>query len=99
MVDELPMGERQGIQKMAESTNGYWGYFWREINYPKGPEFDNMTLAEAARRELNTIDAILQRAVSRHANGSRLRAASHIAAQPSLRNYNHYEMLNNISPV
>ncbi|KAK7754587.1 hypothetical protein SLS62_003370 [Diatrype stigma] len=100
VVDELPMGERQEIQKMAESTNGYWGYFWREINYPKGPAFDNMTLAEAARRELNTIDAILQRAVARHANrGGRPRAGSRIAAQPSLRSYNPYEMLDNISAV
>lgn len=69
------MGERLGIQKMAEHTNGYWGYFWRELNYPVGPDFDNMTLAEAARRELNTIDAILQRAVVRQQNGGYLGAA------------------------
>lgn len=92
------MGQRQKLQKMAERTDGYWGYFWREVKYRKGPEFDNMTLSEAAERELNTIDAILQRAVARHANRGRHLAPARIAAPPSLRSYNQYELLGDTSP-
>ncbi len=65
-VDELPISEKQRIQQLGSNTSGYWGYFWHELAYPVGPEFDGMTLAEAARRELDTVDAILCRAVNRH---------------------------------
>ena len=58
------MAERQRILRTTD-PNEYWGYFWHELNYPVGPEFDDMTIAEAATHEINTIDAILRRTVSR----------------------------------
>ena len=64
-VDELPMAEKQDIQRLAAETDGYWGYFWRELKFPAGPDFDNMTIAQAAAKEINTIDAILRRAIER----------------------------------
>ncbi|RYP49431.1 hypothetical protein DL768_004876 [Monosporascus sp. mg162] len=64
-VDEMPISEKQRIQEISQGTDEYWGYFWLELDYPVGPAFDDMTLAEAARRELSTIEAILRRAVSR----------------------------------
>ncbi|OTB07351.1 hypothetical protein M426DRAFT_8728 [Hypoxylon sp. CI-4A] len=39
------------------------GFFWREVNYPNGAKFDNMTLAEAAQTEWNAIERCLRRAV------------------------------------
>ncbi|RYP02982.1 hypothetical protein DL764_005468 [Monosporascus ibericus] len=64
-VDEMPISDKQRIQEVSQCTDEYWGYFWLEVDYPVGPAFDDMTLAEAARRELSTIEAILRRAVSR----------------------------------
>ncbi|RYP56724.1 hypothetical protein DL771_011663 [Monosporascus sp. 5C6A] len=64
-VDEMPISEKQRVQEISQGTDDYWGYFWLEVDYPFGPAFDDMTLAEAARRELSTIEAILRRAVSR----------------------------------
>ncbi|RYO78033.1 hypothetical protein DL762_008909 [Monosporascus cannonballus] len=64
-VDEMPISDKQRIQELSQCTDDYWGYFWLEVDYPVGPAFDDMTLAEAARRELSTIEAILRRAVSR----------------------------------
>ncbi|RYP18451.1 hypothetical protein DL767_009838 [Monosporascus sp. MG133] len=66
-VDEMPISDKQRIQEVSQGTDEYWGYFWLEVDYPVGPAFDNMTLAEAARRELSTIEAILRRAVNRQA--------------------------------
>ncbi|RYP58337.1 hypothetical protein DL769_008996 [Monosporascus sp. CRB-8-3] len=64
-VDEMPISDKQRIQEVSQCTDEYWGYFWLEVDYPVGPAFDDMTLAEAAHRELSTIEAILRRAVSR----------------------------------
>ena len=61
------MIEKQEIQRLASQTDGYWGYLWRELKYPVGPEFDNMTIAQAAALEINTIDKILRRAMERRA--------------------------------
>lgn len=42
----------------------YWGYFWAEIAFPMGPEFDNMTLGKAAYAEFSAVERILARAFS-----------------------------------
>ncbi len=57
-----PHGERRVIQDKALSTDGYWGYFWVEVDCPTGAAFDNMTLAHAAQVEFSAIEAILARA-------------------------------------
>ncbi|KGQ06603.1 hypothetical protein BBAD15_g8071 [Beauveria bassiana D1-5] len=61
-VFSRPHVERRGIQEKAKSTDGYWGYFWVEADYPTGPAFDNMTLAHAAQVEFAAMEAILSRA-------------------------------------
>jgi hypothetical protein len=40
-----------------------WGYFWAEANFPVGPIWDSMTLAEVSRLEWMAIQRILNRAV------------------------------------
>ncbi|KAJ6781229.1 hypothetical protein PWT90_05092 [Aphanocladium album] len=57
-----PHNERRGIQEKAQDTDGYWGYFWVEVDYPTGGLFDNMTLAQAAQSEFTAIENILTRA-------------------------------------
>ncbi|KAM3447120.1 hypothetical protein MY3296_009020 [Beauveria thailandica] len=61
-VFSRPHAERRGIQEKAKSTDGYWGYFWVEADYPTGPAFDNMTLAHAAQVEFAAVEAVLSRA-------------------------------------
>ncbi|KAJ3492967.1 hypothetical protein NLG97_g5031 [Lecanicillium saksenae] len=57
-----PHNERRGIQEKAQDTDGYWGYFWVEVDYPTGGMFDSMTLAHAAQVEFSAIENILTRA-------------------------------------
>lgn len=40
----------------------YWGWLFKELDLPRGPPFDNMTLAEMATREFTAVTAILRRA-------------------------------------
>lgn len=40
----------------------YWGYFWAEVGYILGPQFDDMTLAQAAHMEFSAVERILTRA-------------------------------------
>ncbi|KAK6216424.1 hypothetical protein LQW54_003628 [Pestalotiopsis sp. IQ-011] len=51
------------LTDLAKSTDSYFGYFWREVNYPLGPAFDQMTLHQAAKREWVAMDQILRRFV------------------------------------
>lgn len=44
----------------------YWGYFWDEVAYVQGPEFDNLTLAQCAHAELSAVEKILSRALPRN---------------------------------
>ncbi|KAM7205678.1 hypothetical protein V8F33_001004 [Rhypophila sp. PSN 637] len=63
-VNDTDLTERTRIQEVAGklSTN-YFGFLWYEIGYPDGPEFDQMTLHEAAMKELSAIERILKRAL------------------------------------
>ncbi|OPB38644.1 hypothetical protein A0O28_0017500 [Trichoderma guizhouense] len=58
----LPLRERTGLQERAEQTDMYWGYFWAEVGYNMGPQFDDMTLAQAAHMEFSAVERILMRA-------------------------------------
>ncbi|KAI1633431.1 hypothetical protein F4809DRAFT_623261 [Biscogniauxia mediterranea] len=62
-VDSLNIGQKIALQNRSAGTNGYFGYLWAEVDFPSGPAFDRMTLAEVNYRELQAIDSILRRAV------------------------------------
>ncbi|KAK7398620.1 hypothetical protein QQX98_012005 [Neonectria punicea] len=61
-----PLTNRTVLQEKAEKTDMYWGYFWAEVNYVQGPQFDHMTLAHCAHKELSAIERILSRALQRN---------------------------------
>lgn len=63
MLSGLPPDVRNDIKKQAEYTDGYFGYLWVELWRPFGKYYDNMTLAEAASRELWAIERVLSRAL------------------------------------
>ncbi|GFP53045.1 hypothetical protein TASIC1_0002022900 [Trichoderma asperellum] len=62
----LPLRERAELQHQAEQTDMYWGYFWSEVGYVMGPQFDDLTLAEAAKLEFAAIERILTRAFTQN---------------------------------
>ncbi|KAH6607231.1 hypothetical protein Trco_003544, partial [Trichoderma cornu-damae] len=59
----LPLTDRSMLQKRAEHTDMYWGFFWAEVGYSLGPEFDETTLAQAAHLEISAVERILARAL------------------------------------
>lgn len=63
----MSIREKQELAGLARTTDGYWGFFWREVGYKDiaGPAFDNLTLAGAAAMEWEAVDRILRRAVLR----------------------------------
>ncbi|KAH6973419.1 hypothetical protein BKA56DRAFT_690540 [Ilyonectria sp. MPI-CAGE-AT-0026] len=62
----LPLSDRTLLHEQAEHTDMYWGYFWDEVAYVQGPEFDNLTLAQCAHAELSAVEKILSRALPRN---------------------------------
>ncbi|ROW10553.1 hypothetical protein VMCG_01725 [Cytospora schulzeri] len=60
---QLPNIQAQ-IQKEGTLTNLYWGFYYKELNLPRGPDFDNITLAQMADLEFGCITNILARALS-----------------------------------
>ncbi|PNP59272.1 hypothetical protein FNYG_14968 [Fusarium nygamai] len=58
-----PIHERTVIQETLKETDEYWGYFFNEVNYIQGPQFDQMTLGQCAYLELSAIERILGRAL------------------------------------
>jgi hypothetical protein len=64
-----PIQERNQIQAIGKETDGYWGYFWLHLDLPfAGPGFDQMTLADFARREFQAIEVILSQALGHGAH-------------------------------
>lgn len=63
MVQSLNISQRMPLQKLLKGIDAYWGYFWAEVNFPVGPDFDNMTLEECNNREWQAIEKILTRAI------------------------------------
>ncbi|OBR05870.1 hypothetical protein CH63R_09990 [Colletotrichum higginsianum IMI 349063] len=49
---------------VGNQTDGYFGFFWRELNHPAGPEFDGMTLSQLSMREYQTMESIFRRALT-----------------------------------
>lgn len=64
-VASRPFKDRTEIQNRIDQTDAYWGYFWCELGYTMGPQFDSMTLAQAAHAEFSAVERILARAFSR----------------------------------
>ncbi|KAK0612331.1 hypothetical protein B0T17DRAFT_499849 [Bombardia bombarda] len=61
-----PLRERAEIDGIHLYTNGYFGYLWQEIGFPRpGEEYDNMTLRTASSNELSAIERVLTRAFYR----------------------------------
>ncbi|KAF7544436.1 hypothetical protein G7Z17_g9954 [Cylindrodendrum hubeiense] len=60
-----PLSERTVLQERAKDADMYWGYFWAEVGYTQGPQFDKMTLAQCAHAELSAVERILSRALPR----------------------------------
>ncbi|KAL2209326.1 hypothetical protein CC79DRAFT_1367515 [Sarocladium strictum] len=56
-----PFTERTKFHEL--STDTHWGFFWVELNYPFGQQFDDMTMAEAANMEFSALEKILARAL------------------------------------
>lgn len=56
-----PFIERSKFHEL--STDTHWGFFWVELNYPFGQQFDDMTLADAANMEFSALEKILARAL------------------------------------
>ena len=65
VVRTMNIREKQELTGLARNTDGYWGFFWREVGYKNmvGPAFDNLTLAGAAAMEWEAVDRILRRAI------------------------------------
>lgn len=61
--------ERQEIQRLASSTDNYWGYFWLELSLPAAEDLEKMTLFDIAEREFAVIEGILRRAANKMAGG------------------------------
>ncbi|EFQ29481.1 uncharacterized protein GLRG_04625 [Colletotrichum graminicola M1.001] len=49
---------------VGNETDAYFGFFWRELNHPAGPSFDEMTLSQLAMREYQTLESIIRRALT-----------------------------------
>jgi hypothetical protein len=58
-----PIHERTSIQETLKDTDDYWGYFYHEVGYVQGPQFDEMSLGQCAYLELSAIERILGRAL------------------------------------
>ncbi|TDZ15410.1 hypothetical protein Cob_v011556 [Colletotrichum orbiculare MAFF 240422] len=63
VLELQPLQERNQTRSLGESTDGYFGYLWRELNHPVGPAFDNLTLAQLALSEYQTMEFIIRRAL------------------------------------
>ncbi|KAM6524105.1 hypothetical protein FSOLCH5_004709 [Fusarium solani] len=61
-----PISERTAIQETLKETDEYWGYFFQEVGYAQGPEFDIMTLKQCAFMEFSAIERLLTRALGRY---------------------------------
>ncbi|KAM0280132.1 hypothetical protein ACHAQH_004204 [Verticillium albo-atrum] len=62
-VASLPMGRRADLERLADCTDGYFGYLWAEIPRPFGAVADQMTLGACARAEFSVIEHIIRRAL------------------------------------
>ena len=85
-VNRMPISERSVIEAKQrecahqagnimynnkEAIRGYFGYLWREIAFPQGPAYDNLSLKACAEMEMRAIEGVLTRALTgiAHAQG------------------------------
>ncbi|KAL1862751.1 hypothetical protein Daus18300_008395 [Diaporthe australafricana] len=52
------------LHKEGMQTSLYWGYFFKELNLPHGPAFDNMTLSQMAEYEFRAFTNVISRALA-----------------------------------
>lgn len=64
-LSRRPIHERNEIQEKAKETDMHWGYFWLELGHNFGPQFDAMTLAQAASVEFAALERVFGRALAR----------------------------------
>ncbi|KAI0384540.1 hypothetical protein F5Y04DRAFT_293370 [Hypomontagnella monticulosa] len=62
-ADKMSIVRKQKLKALQSQTSDYWGHFWCETNYPKGADFDNMSLADAGAIEWEALKKILRRAI------------------------------------
>ncbi|KAI2639449.1 hypothetical protein GGS21DRAFT_538162 [Xylaria nigripes] len=86
VVQGLDISRRMPLQGMMQGLDGYWGFFWAEANFPVGPAWDNLSLAECGRMEWLAIERILIRAVQGgNVPASYLSGSYHINSAPVIR--------------
>ncbi|KAL8318310.1 hypothetical protein RB597_005540 [Gaeumannomyces tritici] len=66
-LNGLAINERANVTSHGQDVDTYFGYLWRELNIPRGQDFDDMTLAAAAQQELAVIERIICRAFAKPA--------------------------------
>ncbi|KAI8951539.1 hypothetical protein F4801DRAFT_601121 [Xylaria longipes] len=63
VVQSLDISQRMPLQGMMQGLDGYWGFFWAEVNFPVGRDWDNLSLAACSRLEWQAIERIITRAI------------------------------------
>ena len=63
-VHGMAIAERTPVEDAGKRlSNLYWGYMFHEVGFPRGRGYDRMTLAQAARMELDAIERVLRAAL------------------------------------
>ncbi|KAI0447193.1 hypothetical protein F4803DRAFT_558879 [Xylaria telfairii] len=63
VVQSLDISHRRPLEGMMQGLDGYWGFFWAEVNFPTGWDWDNLSLAACSRLEWQAIERIVTRAI------------------------------------
>ncbi|KAI1755812.1 hypothetical protein F4782DRAFT_538262 [Xylaria castorea] len=63
VVQSLDISQRMPLQGMMQGLDGYWGFFWAEVNFPIGHDWDSLSLAACSRFEWQAIERIITRAI------------------------------------
>ncbi|KAL0937900.1 uncharacterized protein CTRU02_207631 [Colletotrichum truncatum] len=63
-LETQPFQEKSQTRAIGDATDGYFGYFWRELNHHAGPAFDSVTLSQLAMHEYQTMESIIRRALT-----------------------------------
>ncbi|KAI1433690.1 hypothetical protein GGR50DRAFT_705123 [Xylaria sp. CBS 124048] len=63
VVEKLSLAHRMALRGNVQNQDGYWGFYWAEVDFPTGKVWDDMSLAECYKEENRAICQILTRAV------------------------------------
>lgn len=58
-----PLTERAELQRRAQDTDDYWGFFWHELGLRPGQQLDSLTLGQMAHMELAALERVIRRAL------------------------------------